>query len=62
MIAFLCSVVPMVISFLIILYSGDKAVDNAVEYKGPKKNFEISNTNNHQEKRGKTTKTEDSPD
>jgi hypothetical protein len=46
-IAFLASVVPIIISFTIILYSGDKAAQNAVEYKGPKDNLGQKDTNSH---------------
>ncbi|WP_028584607.1 hypothetical protein [Desulfogranum mediterraneum] len=44
LIAFLCSVVPIIISFMIILYSGDKAAEDAVEYKGPQENREVDNS------------------
>lgn len=40
LIAFLCSVVPIIISFMVIAYSGDKSAQDAVEYKGPQENFE----------------------
>lgn len=49
LIAFLCSVVPLAISFIIIFYSGDKAAEDAVEYKGPEESIvEMGNSDNYQ--------------
>ena len=43
LIAFFFSIVPIIISFMIILYSGDKSAKDAVEYKGTQEKIEQNN-------------------
>ncbi len=40
LISFLCAFIPLIISFIIIMYSGDKPAKGAVEYKGPQDSIE----------------------